>query len=257
VTLRRDYAAVILEAADVPEYVVEEWRELKQRTLSQQKYFSVALSGGMTPAGFYCRLSQEDRREAWKAVHVFLADERYVPLSNPDSNYGMLSELLLNKVGLPPANRHPAPVQEKTLEIAAKKYEDEIRQFFELREDVFPQFDLIVLGMGEDGHTASLFPGQDSLMEKKHLVYPVKEAPKKHQRLTFTLPVINNAKNIIFLVTGEEKANVVSQVLENRNPLLPASMVRPVKGTLTFILDLEAASLLSPDFRCANKTVVQ
>jgi 6-phosphogluconolactonase len=249
VTFRRNCTAVILEAASVSEYVVEEWRELKQRTLSQRKFFAVALSGGRTPAGFYRRLSDERRDEAWKDVHIFLADERYVPFSDPDSNYGMLSELLLNKVELPATNRHPAPVQEKTLEIAAREYEDEIRQFFGLHEDTFPQFDLIMLGMGEDGHTASLFPGHDSLKERKHLVYPVRKAPKKHQRLTLTLPVINNARNIIFLITGKEKANAVKRVMEEKNPSLPASMVRPVKGNLSFVLDREAASLLSPEFR--------
>jgi 6-phosphogluconolactonase len=228
--------------------MVEEWRELEQKTLSEQKYFAVALSGGRTPVGFYHRLSEEHRGEVWKDVHVFPADERYVPLSDPDSNFGMLSELLLNQVRMPAANRHPVPVQERTLEIAAKKYEEEIRQFFGLHEGMFPQFDLIMLGMGEDGHTASLFPGHNSLKERKHLVYPVRKAPKKHQRLTFTLPVINNARNIIFLITGKEKANAVKRVMEEKNPSLPASMVRPVKGNLSFVLDREAASLLSPEF---------
>jgi 6-phosphogluconolactonase len=250
VTFRHNSTAVILEAADLPEYMVEKWCELEQRTLSEQEYFAVALSGGRTPITFYRRLSEEHRGEVWNHVHVFLSDERYVPFSHPDSNYGMLSELLLNEVRLPPANRHPVPVQEATLEMAARKYEEDIRQFFKLRRGMFPEFDLIMLGMGEDGHTASLFPGHDdALNERERLVYPVKEAPKKYQRLTLTLPVINNAKNIVFLITGKEKANAVREVMENKNPSLPASMVRPIKGTLFFVLDSDAASLLSAEFR--------
>jgi 6-phosphogluconolactonase len=160
-------------------------------------------------------------------------------------------------VPIPAENRHPVPVHDKTLERAADNYEASIRSFFRLGKKERPEFDLIALGLGEDGHTASLFPGHDALRERKHLVYPVREAPKKHQRLTLTLPVINNARNIIFLVTGKEKATAVTEVVEEKNPSLPASMVRPLEGNLSFVLDREAASLLSPGFRRQCSTVTR
>jgi 6-phosphogluconolactonase len=233
---------------EATDFMVWKWKELSEEAFRARSIFVAALSGGSTPKDFYRVLTGLSSTDIWRKTHIFMVDERYVPFPDADSNYGMLSELLLNEVRLPPANRHPVPVQEETLAMAAKKYEEEIRRFFGLREGMFPQFDLIMLGMGEDGHTASLFPGHNELKERKRLVSPVKKAPKKHQRVTLTLPVINNAKNIIFLVTGKKKANAVMEVMEEKNPSLPASMVRPVKGNLSFVLDREAASLLSPGF---------
>lgn len=237
--------------------MVDKWKILSQESFRKRGLFVAALSGGNTPRDFYGDLALSADRGIWKRTHIFMVDERYVPFTDSDSNYGMLSGLLLDKVALPPANRHPAPVEEKTLGMAAENYGAAIRSFFRLRNEELPAFDLIILGLGEDGHTASLFPGHDALKERKHLVYPVKKAPKKHQRLTLTMPVINNARNIIFLVTGEEKATAVRKVVEEKNPSLPASMVRPVKGTLSFVLDREAASLLSPGFRRQCSTVTR
>jgi 6-phosphogluconolactonase len=230
------------------DFMVGKWKELSEEAFRAKDTFVAALSGGNTPRDFYRDLAALNNSGIWKRTHIFMVDERYVPFTDADSNYGMLSKLLLDRVPAPAENRHPVPVQERTLEKAAENYEAAIRSFFRLQKDDLPEFDFIMLGMGEDGHTASLFPGRDSLKERKHLVYPVRKAPKKYQRVTLTLPVINNARNIIFLVTGKEKANAVKEVMEEKNPLLPASMVRPVKGTLSFVLDSEAASLLSTKF---------
>jgi len=229
--------------------MVDKWKILSQESFRKRGLFVAALSGGNTPRDFYGDLALSADHGIWKRTHIFMVDERCVPFTDSDSNYGMLSRLLLDKVPITVKNRHPVPVEEKTLEMAAEKYEAAIRSFFRLRNEELPSFDLIMLGVGEDGHTASLFPGHDALKEGKHLVYPVKKAPKKHQRLTLTLPLINNARNIIFLVTGKEKATAVREVVEDKNPSLPASMVRPVKGNLSFVLDRQAASLLSRGFR--------
>jgi 6-phosphogluconolactonase len=244
-TTNQKYRTVILETADMAEYMLTEWNKLVQNTLSVQRYFSVALSGGRTPRDFYSRLSTGSERDIWVNIHVFLADERYVLLSNPDSTYGMLKQLLLDRVGLLPGNRHPVPVEEKTLESAAKKYEEEIRNFFRLDKGAFPKFDLIMLGMGEDGHTASLFPNNKVLKEGKHLACPVTHAPNAHDRITLTLPVINNARHIIFYVSGAGKAEAVKKVLERRDPSLPSSHVKPFDGDLNFVLDTDAASQLT------------
>jgi 6-phosphogluconolactonase len=245
VTVRQERKTVILEPDDMAGYMVKEWHELVDRTLAAQKFFAVALSGGRTPRDFYRRLSGEHEREDWNDIHVFLADERYVPFSDPDSTYGMLTELLLDRVSLPHGNRHPAPVEEKTLEIASTKYEEEIRHFFKLDKGMFPKFDLIMLGMGEDGHTASLFPDNKALKEEERLTCPVTDAPKAHDRITLTLPVINNAKHVIFYVSGTSKAAAVRRVLEDGDPSLPSSHVRPAGGDLRFVLDRDAASQLT------------
>jgi 6-phosphogluconolactonase len=245
VTTNQKLRTVILETRAMVQYMTQEFYDLARRVLSRQKCFTVAFSGGRTPRDFYLRLSDKDKRDIWTNVHVFLADERYVPFSDPDSNYGMLNELLLERVSLPPANRHPVPVEEKTLEMAANKYEEEIRYFFELREGMLPRFDLIMLGMGEDGHTASLFPNNKVLKEVKHLACPVTHAPKAHDRITLTLPVINNARHVIFYVSGAGKAEAVKKVLERRDPSFPSSHVKSVNGDLKFVLDRDAASQLT------------
>ena len=242
---------------EVTDFMIRKWKELSAEAFHARSIFVAALSGGSTPRDFYRDLAGIADRNIWSGTHIFMADERYVSFTDADSNYRMLSELLLDRVPIPLENRHPVPVQEKTLERAAENYEAAITSFFKLRKKELPEFDLIMLGLGEDGHTASLFPGHNALKEKKHLVYPVKNAPKKHHRLTLTLPVINNARNIIFLVTGKEKANAVREVVEERNPSLPASMIRPEGGNLSFVMDCKAASLLSPEFRYASETVVQ
>lgn len=166
-----------------------------------------------------------------------------MPFADPESNYGMLTGILLDKVNMPQENRHPVPVDEPSPDISANKYENDMIRFFGLRNSRLPVFDLIVLGIGEDGHTASLFPGTDVLKEREHLARAVYMDPIKHNRITLTLPVINNAKNIIFLASGIKKADVIRKVLKEKLVSLPASMVMPERGNILFILDNEAGSL--------------
>jgi 6-phosphogluconolactonase len=238
-------------------FMVRKWKELSGEAFRARGFFVAALSGGNTPRDFYISLAGLEDQGIWSRTHIFMADERYVPFTAAQSNYGMLNELLLDKVPVPGENCHPVPVMEPTIERAAEKYEDHMRNFFRLEGAAFPAFDLIMLGIGEDGHTASLFPGHNALGERKRLVCPVKKAPKEHQRVTLTLPVINNARNIIFLVAGKEKATAVRGVIEEQNPSLPASMIRPAEGTLSFVIDHEAASLLSPEFRRLSSVVTR
>ena len=146
--------------------MVGKWKELSQEAFHDRGLFVAALSGGNTPRDFYGDLARLDERGIWRRTHIFMVDERYVPFTDADSNYGMLSRLLLDKVPIPAENRHPVPVQDKTIEMAADNYEAAIRSFFRLGKKERPEFDLIVLGVGEDGHTASLFPGHDALKGK-------------------------------------------------------------------------------------------
>jgi 6-phosphogluconolactonase len=154
----------------------------------------------------------------------------------------MIRENLLKLTGMPPGNTHPIYIQE-TASVSAEKYEDEINCLFKLNNGEFPEFDLILLGIGEDGHTASLFSMRDlsSGIQKAVIITEPKELP--HTRISLTLPVINHARNVIFIATGKAKAPIIKKVFE-KNKRLPASHVHPHKGELFFLLDTEATSFI-------------
>jgi 6-phosphogluconolactonase len=210
--------------------------------------FRVALSGGSTPKAFYSLLADDKKpfraRVPWGRMHFFWSDERCVPPDHPDSNYRMANEAMLSRVPVPKANIHRV-AGELPAEEAAQKYEDEIRKEFSMIEGV-PRFDWIFLGMGADGHTASLFPGTSGVAENKKLVASVWVEEKKTYRVTFTLPVLNASKNIAFVVSGPEKADTARQVLkEAPSAARPSSLVLPANGNLIWLLDKPAASRLS------------
>ncbi len=233
------------------DFFIQNWKEISERAIKQRGIFTVALSGGETPVEFYRRLSDSEDLLAWDKTHIFLTDERFVPFDHPDSNYGMIRANLLATVGIPRKNIHPIPIR-RSVETSAKSYEENLKTFFQLKQGDLPEFDLIVLGIGKDGHTASIFPGNSSLLEKSHLVVPVSKDAFTHQRITLSLPVINRAREIIFLVLGKSKAPTVKKVLEDSEKHLPASLVQPTSGRLFFLLDKDA-SLLLPDKDLAVK----
>jgi 6-phosphogluconolactonase len=166
-----------------------------------------------------------------------------VPVNDPASNYGTAKEDFLNGVSIPKQQIHPMPVDaspEKGIDV----YQGELSAFFASKGLSTPMFDLVVLGVGTDGHTASLFPGQSALEETERWVVTVRGGTPDVYRLTLTLPIINTARHVVFLVAGKEKARIVKQILENRDPILPAQRIRPIHGDLTWLVDEEAASLL-------------
>ncbi len=224
-------------------FMVAQWRDIASEAIARKGQFTVALSGGQTPRDFFSLLSHLQQSDLWAATHVFLADERCVPLDSPDSNYGLIRSLLLSRVLLPVQNVHPVPVDPDDTPASANKYEEELRYFFRLPSGSLPVFDLIHLGMGADGHTASLFPGSTALKETGRLAAEILLGGNRHDRVTLTLPVINNAANVVMLVTGGEKAGVVKRVIEEQDESLPAARVKP-RGKLLYILDSEAASQL-------------
>ena len=226
-------------------FAVNKWVEISAKSVADKGYFTAAISGGRTPIDFYKRLSYCKGPLPWEKTHIFLADERFVPLSDKESNYHLIQEYLLNYINIPEANIHPVQTEENTLEQAAERYEDHIRNFFNIQGDRIPEFDLIMLGIGEDGHTASLFPGTPSLKEKRHLTIPVIAVKAPHKRISLTLPVLNKAKHIIFLVSGENKTHAVKEMLESKNSKLPAALVKPENGSLLLVIDEAAASLLT------------
>lgn len=205
---------------------------------------SVALPGGNTPRALY-RLLGSAYREAlpWQAVHIFWGDERYVPADDPRSNYRMAKEEWLDHIAIPPENVHPMPTHLADIDEAARRYEAILRAHFPMP---WPGFDLVLLGLGPDGHTASLFPGSPALEERSRWVIPVRAPVEPPARLTLTLPVINRAAAVWFLVLGADKEEVLRKTLRGRAGRdLPAAQVRPVDGGLIWWVDAAAAALLA------------
>lgn len=236
---------VFHDQRETSNYLIRKWKEISEESIRERGYFTAALSGGKTPLYFYSELAKFKKELPWDKTYIFLVDERHVPLSDSNSNYRMIKETLLNKINISKDNIHTIPAEESLPLDSAQKYEETLRNFFHIPKDEFPEFDLVLLGIGEDGHTASLFPGSDALKDRVHFAAPVMLDEQRHSRITLTLPVINRARNIIFLVTGKNKASVVKEVVEKGNPSLPASFVKPEKGKLIFVLDDEAGSHLS------------
>ena len=220
-----------------------EFIALASTAIRDHRKFTVALSGGSTPKSLYSVLARSAL--PWDKIFFFWSDERHVPPDHPDSNYRMAKEALLSKVPVPPENIFRVRAEEKDANVVAKDYEEALRSFFRLRPGEFPRFDLILLGLGPDGHTASLFPNTAALNETKLLVVANWVEKFKANRITFTYPVLNNAACVIFLVSGADKADMVRTVLEDGRADLPSQRVHPVNGRLLWLLDKGAASKLS------------
>ncbi len=216
-----------------------------RQAIEKQGRFSVALSGGSTPKALYALLATDEiaAQVEWPYVHVFWGDERCVPPNHADSSYLMARNALLDHVPLPSQNISRIQGELPPAQAAAD-YEHTLRAFF--GDQAEPRFDLIWLGMGDDGHTASLFPHTDALNERTRWVVENYVASKQVWRITLTAQAINAAENIVFLVTGAGKAERLRQVLKGpQNPQeLPSQLVRPSNGQLIWMMDSEAAALL-------------
>lgn len=208
--------------------------------------FTVALSGGSTPKGLYSLLAT-DSTLPWDKIYFFFGDERHVPPDSPESNYRMASEALLSRIPTPANHVFRVPAEIPDADQAASIYEQTIRQFFKTAPGSFPRFDLILLGMGPDGHTASLFPKTKALQEKSRLFVANWVEKFQTNRLTLTLPVLNNAAEVMFLVSGEDKAPALHAVLKSDEPgeLYPAKLVQPTNGKLIWLVDRAAAGELA------------
>jgi 6-phosphogluconolactonase len=217
-----------------------------KRAIEQRGRFIVALSGGTTPRAMNLLLSAESVSLGldWRKVHVLWGDERFVPLSHPDSTYLMTRDSLLANVPIPPENVYPVPTEGVLLDEAATLYERTIITLCGQE----PALDLVVLGMGPDAHTASLFPHNAALAEPlDRLVVAVRDAPKPPpQRVSFTFGLINRATHVLVLVAGADKSSALSNVLEGPTNVgsLPAQGLNPQTGVITWLVDVAAASAL-------------
>jgi 6-phosphogluconolactonase len=211
-----------------------------------KKAFSAALSGGLTPRMVYQILGSPELagRLGWKNIHLFQVDERCVPPDHPDSNYRMIRQALLDSAEIPHFYRMEA--EKPDLDEVARAYTKEIARVLKPDEGALPHFDLVILGMGSDGHTASLFPGTPALDEQTAWVRPNHVQKLGMNRLTMTLPVLNAASQVVFMVAGADKAEIVRRVLEDPQAGLPAQKIQPQEGRLSWFLDEAAARKLSP-----------
>jgi 6-phosphogluconolactonase len=224
----------------------EIFSQAARKSVETRGRFSVAISGGSTPRNMHRLLGEEPFLWdiPWDKIDMFWVDERCVPQNDPANNFGTAKKDFLDRVPIPEARVHPMRC-EGSPENGAFDYQRELLKLFQAGAGEFPIFDLIFLGVGTDGHTASLFPGQRSLNEGERLVVPVKGGTPDLSRITMTYPVLNSGRQIVFVVSGKEKAGVVKTVLEDKQSRFPAQGIKPANGELIFLIDLEAASLLS------------
>lgn len=233
---------IVPDAVTLARTAAEEFQRLAEAAVEERGRFSVALSGGNTPRAVYSLLASKHKSLPWDRIHIFFGDERHVPPDHPDSNFRMASKSLLSKVPIPEKNVHRIHA-ELDAEAAAAEYEQQLVSFFHLPNQDWPRFDLIFLGIGEDGHTASLFPGSKALTEASRVTANWVEKFKTF-RITLTFPVLNHAAQVVFLVSGAGKAQILSQVLRPGAKEFPAQNVQPENGRLLWLIDHDAGSLL-------------
>ena len=239
---------IVADTAALNRVAAAEFRSAADSAIADHGRFSVALAGGNTPRTVYELLAAESKTGLrWEKVHIFFGDERSVPPDHPDSNFRMANETLLSQVPIPPANIHRVRA-ELDPEAAAKDYEEQLRAGFGLKNGELPRFELVLLGLGDDGHTASLFPGTAALNETARLAVENWVQSLKTFRITLTYPVLNHAAEVLFLVSGSGKADILKQVLaDSGSAQYPAQRIRPENGRLLWLLDQDAARLLPID----------
>ena len=235
-------------AAEATEVAAELFKTAVCDSVGERGKCRLALAGGTTPHALYQLLAEQwpAAEVPWPDVEVFFGDERNVPQDDIESNYGMAQRTLLDHVPVPPHQIHPMSADAEDLDAAAADYEQMIRHIVPAGSDGIPKFDLVLLGMGGDGHTASLFPGTEALHERSRLVVSHFVQVLGRHRMTVTFPLINAGRNVILMVTGDDKAEAVAALLGDdpqRKKRFPAAAVQPAEGKLYLVLDADAARL--------------
>jgi 6-phosphogluconolactonase len=242
---------VFADPAEVARAAARMFVDFAWQSIARDGKFTVALSGGNTPrAMFELLASQEFRGQIdWAKVYIFWSDERAVPPESPESNYGMARKELLVRVPIPQANVFRMEAEKPNIGRAAHEYEEVLREHLDLDDRGFPKFHLILLGMGADGHTASLFPGNRVTLQTSRWVSTPTVAKLNARRMTLTLPVLDSAMRVVFLVVGSDKAEMLRAVIEGKaDPPYPAQQVQPRDyGLKLFLVDRAAAALLGSD----------
>lgn len=233
---------VLLDKSALVQRTLEVILEKLETALADRGTFSIALSGGSTPKPLYEAIATKEL--PWDKIHVFWGDERYVPHDHPDSNARMARNAWLDRVPFPPANIHPIPTDAEDPAVAAQHYEQELQQVFQVAPGEFPLFDVVLLGMGDDGHTASLFPHTDALHVHDRLITVGNKDGQP--RITFTAPLINQSRCVLFMVAGASKQPALAQIFAPvaDDMAYPARLIQP-QGELWWLLDQAAGDALS------------
>jgi len=242
---------ILADANSIAQTAAAEFLEAAQQAVTEKGSFSVALAGGSTPKALYGLLATNPLLQAkvpWSKIQFFFGDERHVPPTDEESNFRMAEEAMLGKAPVDPKQVHRIKGEKRNASQAAEEYEQDLRASFRLQVGEFPRFDLVLLGMGPEGHTASLFPGTKALKEERRLVVSNWVGKFYTDRITFTPPVLDNAARVIFMVHGEEKAPALKAVLEGpyEPEQLPAQIIQPKQGKMLWLVDPSAASMLVP-----------
>ena len=237
---------------EIARRVADDVVRIANDAVSARGLFSIALAGGSTPKALYALLAEHPSLRnslPWDKMKVFFGDERHVGPGHPDSNFQMASDTMLSKAPLQPAQIHRIKGEYTDTAQAAAEYEELIRREFALAPGALPRFDLILLGMGSEGHTLSLFPGTRALRETQKIVTRNWVGKLYTERVTLTAPAANSAANIIFMIAGADKACALKAVLEGpyEPDQLPAQMIQPVNGTLSWLVDVAAGAMLSKE----------
>jgi len=246
--------AVFPGAAALTRRAADEFLKSVNQAVAQEGSFTVALAGGSTPKGLYSLLADDPSLRSqipWPKLHFFFGDERHAPPDSPESNFHMANEALFSKGVVKPEQITRIHGEYTDTEKAALEYEQALRAYFKLKDGEYPRFDLVLLGMGEEGHTLSLFPGTKALHASQRIVVRNWVGKLFTERITLTAAAANNANRVIFMVTRSDKALALKAVLEGpyEPDQLPAQFIQPVSGNLLWLLDQAAASKLAPDTR--------
>jgi 6-phosphogluconolactonase len=229
---------------DLEDYALELWTRACDASIRESGHFFAALSGGNTPAGLYRKIASDPRPAQWNNTHLFLVDDRNVPLDHESSNARMIRETIVSQIPMNESNFHYIQPDITSPENAALNYENHLKTFFALHGKQFPVFDLTLLGIGGDGHTASLFPGSPSLSERSAFTAASISPVPPAERITLTFPVINNSKQIVFIVTGKDKSHVIEHIAQSEKPDLPSGKILSPHEDVIFLLDESAGTLL-------------
>ena len=244
------------DANSIAQTAAAEFLEAASESVREKGSFRIALAGGSTPKTLYGLLASNPLLQAkvpWSKIQFFFGDERHVPPDHPESNFRMAKEAMVAKAPIDPKQVHRIKGEKRNAAEAAVEYEDDLRVTFGLAAGQLSRFDLVLLGMGPEGHTASLFPGTKALKEERRLVVSNWVGKLYTDRITLTPPVLNNAARVIFMVHGEEKAPALKAVLEGpyEPEQLPAQIIQPKQGKVLWLVDPSAASMLVPQAKGA------
>ena len=245
---------ILSDGAAIAKRAAQQFVQSANAAVKDKGSFTVSLAGGSTPKALYGLLANDSALRAqlpWDKMHVFFGDERHVPPDHPDSNFRMATEAMLSKAPLKPEQVHRIKGEYPDAEKAALEYQQELRSYFRLGDGQWPHFDLFLLGMGNEGHTLSLFPGTKALHDNGRLVMRNWIGKLFTERVTMTAPVASNAALVIFMVTGADKALALKAVLEGpyEPEQLPSQSIAPTNAKLLWLVDPAASSMLSIGIR--------